>query len=281
MLHRGKRIAAVGALLGASWVTYGFPASSQRQLRGLASPYLSPALVSGFPRAPVDILFDLMKARGRSMELTPSVRHIYRVHLKAGQLLSVTVQQKEIDVRLEVFSPANRSLFVVDSQNGANGPEPILLVAEKAGTYQIAVSTGIVPPRNGKVSDRERRDQSGQATGSTQASSFQGVYQATDSLRKNQHRYSDEIVETFRAAATSLDSSRSPRNLRADAWFDLGKAYAAQSHWQESVKAYARSAELYGTVDNKSRAALALNEEAQGRRIYSRSTYVYSTTKKL
>src|ERR1700709_1331095 len=127
MLRRGKRIAALGALLGASWVAFGFPVSSQRQPRGLASQSPFPAGISGLPGTPVDVVFDLMKARGRSMELTPSVRHIYRVHLKVGQLLSVTVQQKEIDVRLEVFSPANRALFVVDSQNGASGPEPILL----------------------------------------------------------------------------------------------------------------------------------------------------------
>ncbi len=264
MLQRGKRIAALGALLGASWVAYGFPVSPQRQPQGPASQFLLPVGSSGLPKPPVDVVFDLMRARGRSMKLTPRVRHVYRVHLKANRLLRIIVEQRGIDVRLEVFSPANRSLFVVDSQSGAIGPEPILLVSEDAGIYQIVVSTEMVPSDSGRylIESAEAREAGEQDR--LQASSFREYYQATDLLRKNRYRYSAEFVARFEAAAKSLDSSRSAKSLRADAWFDLGKAYAAQSRWRESVEAYVRSVELYRAGGNKSREAIALNEEAQG-----------------
>ena len=61
------------------------------------------------------------------------------VELRRGDLLRGVVEQQGIDVVVRVMGPSAARLLEIDSPNGANGPEPILLVAPAAGTYAIEV----------------------------------------------------------------------------------------------------------------------------------------------
>src|SRR6185503_7390230 len=123
---------------------------------------------------------------------------------------------------LEVFSPANSSLLVVDSSNDSNGPEPLLLVAEAEGTYEIALSTGTLPTGNGRFSIETVEVRKATRQDRLQATALQSYYRAKESLRARKGQYSPEIVAIFKDAVVSLDESRSAASLRADAWFDLG-----------------------------------------------------------
>jgi CHAT domain-containing protein/tetratricopeptide (TPR) repeat protein len=212
----------------------------------------------------VDVRFDLLRERNRSSRLTPDVRNIYPVHLRQAQLLRVVVQQRGIDVRLEVFSPANSSLLVVDSSNDSNGPEPLLLVAEEEGTYEIALSTGTLPTGGGRYSIETVEVREATRQDRLQATALERYYRAKESLRARKGQYSSELVASFKGAAVSLDESRSAARLRADAWLDLGQAFRALSPGQESVSAFLRSAALYRQVGDKKRQAIGLNEAAQG-----------------
>jgi CubicO group peptidase (beta-lactamase class C family) len=65
--------------------------------------------------------------------------HRYAITLGAGQFAFVAVEQRGIDVMLRVTGPDGEELDEVDSPNGRQGIEPVLLFAEVAGDYQIAV----------------------------------------------------------------------------------------------------------------------------------------------
>ena len=66
-------------------------------------------------------------------------RHEYRVALTARQALHLVVNQLGVDVVVIVSGPEGESLVQMDSPNGANGPEPVWIVAAKTGDYTVSV----------------------------------------------------------------------------------------------------------------------------------------------
>jgi len=72
-------------------------------------------------------------------ELAGGDVHAYSINLTAGQFLSVTVDQRGIDVVVALFGPDGKQLIEVDSPNGTKGPEPVSFVAKSSGAHQIKV----------------------------------------------------------------------------------------------------------------------------------------------
>src|SRR5215475_11014651 len=72
-------------------------------------------------------------------ELKGGEVHQYQVEMEAGQFLHAIVDQRGIDVTVLVFSPKGQKVFEVDSPNGANGPEPVYLLAEAPGPYRLEI----------------------------------------------------------------------------------------------------------------------------------------------
>lgn len=77
--------------------------------------------------------------RSFERDLKPEETHTYHIELAAGQYLRATVDQRGIDVAVRVFSPDQTKLAEVDSPNGNQGPEPIVIVAKAAGTYRLEI----------------------------------------------------------------------------------------------------------------------------------------------
>jgi CHAT domain-containing protein len=67
--------------------------------------------------------------------------HAYRVHLSAGWFLHVVVDQKGIDVVVTALAPDGHALTRVDSPNGMNGAEPLVMIADGMGDYRLEVSS--------------------------------------------------------------------------------------------------------------------------------------------
>ncbi|MGH9841830.1 MAG: CHAT domain-containing protein [Blastocatellia bacterium] len=72
-------------------------------------------------------------------ELAGGESHSYRLMLAAGQFCHVIVDQRGIDVVVELFGPDGKKIVEVDSPNGREGPEPVSLVAEIAASYRLEV----------------------------------------------------------------------------------------------------------------------------------------------
>jgi CHAT domain-containing protein len=65
--------------------------------------------------------------------------HSYQTKLRAGQFLTVVVDQRGIDVVVRLFSPDGQLLSEVDSPNGILGPEPVSVLAKVSGNYRLEV----------------------------------------------------------------------------------------------------------------------------------------------
>jgi CHAT domain-containing protein/Tfp pilus assembly protein PilF len=65
--------------------------------------------------------------------------HEYGAQVTAGELLDVVVNQLGIDVVVEVLAPDGKVVAEFDSPNGAQGPEPVLLIADATGKYILRI----------------------------------------------------------------------------------------------------------------------------------------------
>src|ERR1051326_4298065 len=78
---------------------------------------------------------------GRPVEraLSSDGSHSYQFELKADQFLYLTVDQKGIDVVVDLFAPDGTKIMEVDSPNGDQGIEPVSFISTVAGKYRVAV----------------------------------------------------------------------------------------------------------------------------------------------
>ncbi|HJQ99669.1 MAG TPA: erythromycin esterase family protein [Candidatus Polarisedimenticolaceae bacterium] len=72
-------------------------------------------------------------------ELNPGEEHVYAVPLAAGESALVVVEQRGVDIVVEVLDPTGKTIASVDSPNGRQGDEPVLLEPEAGGTFTLRV----------------------------------------------------------------------------------------------------------------------------------------------
>ena len=66
--------------------------------------------------------------------------HTYQINLETGQLLRAVFDQRGVDVVVKVSGPDGQQIAEIDGKNGAQGPEPVTIVAKSSGTYRLEVS---------------------------------------------------------------------------------------------------------------------------------------------
>ncbi|GEM_PF-442532 len=82
---------------------------------------------------------DLDKGKPIERAITAADTHYYRIKLKAGEFLRALVDQRGIDLIITLYAPDGQKILEVDSPNGIQGPEPIVVEAKTSGPYRIEV----------------------------------------------------------------------------------------------------------------------------------------------
>src|SRR5262245_1411254 len=98
----------------------------------LLGPYASPT-------ARADTLSPVLADRAIARELKVGEAHSYLLPLDAGEAAQVVVEQKGIDVLVEVVAPSGQSLMTIDLVRPQDGGEDVYLVGEVVGAYRIEV----------------------------------------------------------------------------------------------------------------------------------------------
>jgi tetratricopeptide (TPR) repeat protein len=72
-------------------------------------------------------------------ELAGGQVHVYQITLAADQFLQVGVEQRGIDVVVNLFGPGDQKLAEVDSPNGEYGPEAVFWITKASGQYRVEI----------------------------------------------------------------------------------------------------------------------------------------------
>ncbi|HEV7508353.1 MAG TPA: CHAT domain-containing tetratricopeptide repeat protein [Thermoanaerobaculia bacterium] len=105
-------------------------------LRPVASGLLGAALLAAAPAPSPSSLFP---GRPVEREMAAGESQVYQVALPAGGAWRIAVEQRGIDVVLEVSGPDGKRLAAVDSPLDRQGPETLLLEPAAAGMYRVEV----------------------------------------------------------------------------------------------------------------------------------------------
>ncbi|MGH9967542.1 MAG: CHAT domain-containing tetratricopeptide repeat protein, partial [Pyrinomonadaceae bacterium] len=65
----------------------------------------------------------------------------YTVHLKAGEFLQASVEQRNVDVIVTLHGSQGTKLLEMDTGNGSEGKEQLFLIAKATGQYKLTVSS--------------------------------------------------------------------------------------------------------------------------------------------
>jgi CHAT domain-containing protein/lipopolysaccharide biosynthesis regulator YciM len=74
-----------------------------------------------------------------SGELAGNQTRSYEITVSAGQFLHVVVEQLGIDVVVVLYDSNGKRVAEVDSPNGTQGPEPLLIIVETSGVYRLEI----------------------------------------------------------------------------------------------------------------------------------------------
>src|SRR5262245_26112739 len=190
-------------------------------------------------------------------ELTGNETHAYGLTLVSGQYVRVAVRQRGIDVLVTLRGPDGQQITDVDSVDGAQGPEPISIVAERSGTYSLEVrlkqdvapghyQVRIEQLRQSVPQDKDRISAE-RAFNLAERLQMQGT---ADSLKKATEKYEEALVR-LRALGD--------HNREASALNHSGLAFSKLGQNRKALSYYRQAFALWHSLGDRGREAYALH----------------------
>lgn len=178
--------------------------------------------------------------------------HAYSLSLNTGQYAGIVVDQLGADVAVTLHDPDGNLLASVDSPQGDRVPEPVPIIASKAGTYRVEVSA---PEGEGDYAVRVDALRPADPEDRIRVRAERLLSEA-ETLRRRDDRRSREsaAIKAREAAGLFADPSR-----RADAFYTLGTALYLMDDNAGSREAYSRALALFRQVGRERETGKALN----------------------
>jgi CHAT domain-containing protein/tetratricopeptide (TPR) repeat protein len=194
-------------------------------------------------------------------EMVGAAVHSYRVALKSGQFVHVTVQQKGIDVVLTLIGPDGAPLIEADSPNGAEGPESLSYIADRNGSYTLKISSleKEAPAGRYTVKIEELRaatpkDRTRLAAERSFREAVQlNAQQTAESLNKAIAKY-EEAIRLWREAGESEFEGLALNNL-AQVYYSLGDRKKALELFSQALSIMQATGEKLGEATTLSNIA--------------------------
>ncbi|MFN7948215.1 MAG: tetratricopeptide repeat protein [Blastocatellia bacterium] len=191
-----------------------------------------------------------------SRELSGGESHSYRITLEAGWFFRAVVEQQGINLVLTLYGPDGQKLCDLDSPIGAQGPEPVSLVADAAGNYRLEVRTlqPNAPKGNYDLKVEELRLATPQDRARIVAERAFAeatlTYQGTaESLRKGIEKY-EKVIPLWQALGD--------RQQEAFTLSVIGYLYKNLGEYQQALTYHQRALPLRRAAGNRSGEALTL-----------------------
>ena len=175
-------------------------------------------------------------------ELKGGETHSYNIKLTTGQFLHVVADQRGIDVVVILFEPNGKKMIEVDSPNGANGAEPLWIVAETTGDYRLEIRSLENNAKAGryevKINELRASTSDDKFFISGKKAIAEGVFLAGE-RKKESH---PKAIEKFEDAAGSFRQMADKKN-KAYAINEIGKIYQSLNNSEKAIP-YCKEAQI-------------------------------------
>ena len=187
-------------------------------------------------------------------------QHQYQVLARAGQYLSVSIEQQGIDLVVSLADPAARQTFEVTRLSSTLIPEPISIVAAETGVYNLTVRacSNSVPAGRYEIQLAEQRVATAQDENRIAA--------ARATARGAQLQYGVGTAAALRRALTEYETAQRAWQAAGDMTAvartlgNLGATYSSLREYQNAINSYKAEADMLHTLGaTKQEAAVAEN----------------------
>ncbi|HEV2863081.1 MAG TPA: CHAT domain-containing protein [Pyrinomonadaceae bacterium] len=190
-------------------------------------------------------------------ELRGGETHAYEVALRAGQFLSVSAEQKELNLRLSFFDPAGRVVLSVNWETGVRGTERACVLAEGDGVYRLEVKPQLTeaPPGAYALTAGEARD-AGEADRRRFAAE-RLMAEAEEMQAQQTAATRSEALRKYHEAA-ALFAELGDREREATVLMEAGVVTGITGQRKAALEMLERGLEIAGTLPDRSRAGQIL-----------------------
>jgi len=182
----------------------------------------------------------------------------YRMALNKGQFIHAVVEQKGIDVEVELLGPDGKRVGHMDSLNSAWGPEPMVAIAEIPGEYRLRVISGNPKAAAGKYELRTLALRQATSEDIRHVEANRAVEEGQDLLGQGTTASLQQAAERFERASAFYRSSGEQYD-EALALFSLGTAEAQSGNFSAALQAYELCLPLFRTLNDKAMQGDTLN----------------------
>lgn len=191
-------------------------------------------------------------------ELAGGESHSYRLTLAAGQFCRIVIEQRGIDIVVAVYDPNGAKIVEVDSPNGANGPELVVLAPEAAGAYRLEI-------RSLRKNATAGRYEAAMPVLRAATPQDKSLVAAQQSFTDAQIFRDEKTAESQRRAvgkyqeALAVWQSFGERHMTAYTLNEIGLIYGDLSEYQKSLDAYLQARAAYQEIGDRHGRAGVLN----------------------
>lgn len=171
--------------------------------------------------------------------LNKNEKHVYELDLTENQFVSITVDQRGIDLNLTMISPS-KGKFLYDHQLGIKGNENFIFVSESSGKHLLEVGANEdVEPGNYKLELVEIRD-----SNEVDKIRYTGIKQLGEGKSKIEMEQEEALrsaLKNLEEASTNLEKTGDfwhlclAKNYIGNAYFILGQYEKAKSSYDEAM----------------------------------------------
>jgi len=191
-------------------------------------------------------------------ELKGGAAESFLVQLKAGEFVEINVDQEGIDVVASLFGPDGKQITRMDSPNGTHGDEPVVAIADVAGSYRIEVRSNNTRAPAGRfvITMNVQR-----AANSADADHIAAERAFTEGQRLRELRTAESrraAIESFERALPYFKTS-GDRGRQALALLAISSSYAESSEFRKALGTLNQILVLARLQGNSNLAGTALN----------------------
>ncbi len=194
-------------------------------------------------------------------ELAGGQSHTYRLDLAAGQFCQIVVDQRGVDVVVELFAPDGKKLIEVDGPNDRNGPEQLSLVADAAASYRLHVRSPdkTEPAGRYEVKIKELRTATEQDNTRIAAERAfgEGIQLEIQQTAETQRRAIEKYQESLPLWQLVGDTVQEVTTLSS-----IGRSYISLGEHPKALAFYEKGLQLSQSIGNKTLEALMLDRIA-------------------
>ena len=191
-------------------------------------------------------------------EMSGGQAHVYLITLEAKQYLDLVVDQRGIDVEVELTGPDGAVIDKVDSPNGDRGPEPLKVVTAQPGVYHLTVRALEKDAKPGRYQAKINEVRAEQPNDRSNIRVFHLFAEAAVLTNQGSGEALRQSVDRLETAATLLRQINDRAQL-ATALLGIGQRHTRLGDAQKGVEYYQQALPLYRETGNRNGEILTLN----------------------